>query len=154
MSKSLRPHARLPCPSPPLGVCSNSRPLSWWCHPIISFFVVPFFSCLQSFLASESSLMSNKLAPAVQGMLKSLFQHHSSKASILQCSAFYIVQLSHSYMTTGKTITLTIRTFVGKVMLLLFNTPSRFVPAFLPRSKRLLISWLQLPSTVILSPRK
>ena len=79
---------------------------------------------------------------AVQGTLKSLLQHHSSKASILQCSAFFTVQLSHLYMTTGKTIALTRWTFVGKVMSLLFNMPSRFVITFLPRSKRLLISWL------------
>ena len=80
---------------------------------------------------------------AVQGMLKSLLQHHSSKALILQCSAFFTVQLSHPYMTTGKTIALNIWTFVGKVMSLLFNMLSRFVIAFLPRSKCLLISWLQ-----------
>ena len=80
---------------------------------------------------------------AVQGTLKSLRQHHSSKASILQCSAFFTVQLSHSYTTTGKTIALTRRTFVGKVMSLLFNMLSSLVIAFLPRSKRLLISWLQ-----------
>ena len=79
---------------------------------------------------------------AVQGSLKSLFQHHSSKASILQCSAFFIVQLSHPYMTIGKTIALTRWTFVGIVMSLLFNMLSRFVIGFLPRSKRLLISWL------------
>ena len=91
---------------------------------------------------------------AVQGTLKSLLQHHHSKASILQCSAFFIVQLSHPYMTTEKTIALTIRTFVSKVMYLLFNTLSRFVIAFPPRSKRLLVSWLQSPSTVILEPRK
>ena len=83
---------------------------------------------------------------AVQGTLKSLLQHHSSKASILLCSAFFIVQLSHPYMTTGKTIALTRWTFVGKVMSLLFNTLSRLVITFLPRSKRLLISWLQSPS--------
>ena len=83
----------------------------------------------------------------VQGTLKSLLQHHSSKASVLQCSAFFVVQLSHPHMTTGKTIALTRRTFVGKVMSLLFIT-------FLPRSKRLLISWLQSTSAVILEPRK
>ena len=91
---------------------------------------------------------------AVQGTLKSLLQHHSSKASVLRCSAFFIVQLSHPYMTTGKTITLTRRTFAGKVMSLLFNMLSRLVITFLPRSKRLLISWLQSPSAVILEPRK
>ena len=91
---------------------------------------------------------------AVQGILKSLLQHHSSKTSILRHSAFFIVQLSHPYMTTGKTIALTRRTFVGKVISLLFNMLSRLVIAFLPRSKRLLISWLQSPSTVILEPPK
>ena len=90
---------------------------------------------------------------AVQGTLKSLLQHHSSKASILQHSAFFILQLSHPYMTTGKTIALTRRTFVGKVMSLLFNMLSRFVITFLPRSKCLLISWLQSPSAVILEPK-
>ena len=91
---------------------------------------------------------------AVQGTLKSLFQHHSSKASILKRSFFFMVQLSHPYMTTGKTIALTRQTFVGKVMSLLFNILSVLVIAFLPRSKRLLISWLQSPSAVILESRK
>ena len=91
---------------------------------------------------------------AVQGTLKSLLQHHSSKASYLWHSAFFIVQLSHPYMTTGKTIGLTRRTFVGKVMSLLFNMLSRLVITFLPRSKRLLISWLQSPSAVILEAPK
>ena len=91
---------------------------------------------------------------AVQGTLKSLLQHHSSKASILPCSAFFIVQLSHPYQTTGKTIALTRCTFVGKVMSLLFNMLSRLVLTFLPRSRYLLISWLQSPSAVILEPHK
>ena len=91
---------------------------------------------------------------AVQGTLKSLLQHHSSKASILWHSAFFIVQFSHSYMTTGKTIALTRWTFVGKVISLLFDMLSRLVIAFLPRSKHLLISWLQSPSAVILEPPK
>ena len=91
---------------------------------------------------------------AVQGTLKSLLQYHSSKASILQCSDFFMVQLSHPYMTTGKTIALTRWTFVGKVTSLLFNMLSRLVRAFLPRSKHLLISWLQSPSAVILEPKK
>ena len=91
---------------------------------------------------------------AVQGTLKSLLQHHSSKPSILWGSAFFIVQLSHPYMTTGKTIALTRWTFVGKVMSLLFNMLSRLVITFLPRSKHLLISWLQPPSAVILEPKK
>ena len=91
---------------------------------------------------------------AVQGTLKSLLQHHNSKASILCCSAFSVVQLSHPYMTTGKIITLTRWTFVGKVMSLLFNMLSRLVITFLPRSKLLLISWLQSPSAVMWEPRK
>ena len=91
---------------------------------------------------------------AVQGILRSLLQHHSSKALSLRCSAFFIVQLSHPYMTTGKTIALTRGTFVGKVMSLLFNMLSRLVIAFLPRRKCLLISWLQSPSAVILEPKK
>ena len=91
---------------------------------------------------------------AVHGTLKSLLQHYSSKASILQCSAFFIVQLSHPYMTTGKTIALTRQIFVGKVMSLLFNMLSRLVIALLPRSKCLLISRLQSPSAVILEPKK
>ena len=91
---------------------------------------------------------------AVQGTLKSLLQHHSSKASILQRSALFTVQLSHPYLTTGKTIALTRRNFVGKVMSLLFNMLSRLIISFLPRSNSLLISWLQLPSAVILEPPK
>ena len=91
---------------------------------------------------------------AVQGTLKSLLQHHSSKASILQCSAFFMVQLSHPYITTRKAIPFTRLTFVGKVMALLFNMLSRFVIAVLPRSKSLLISWLQSSSAVILEPKK
>ena len=86
--------------------------------------------------------------------LKSLLQHHSSKASILRCSVFFIVQLSHPYVTAGKTVALTRQTFVGKAMSLLFNMLSRLVVTFLPRSKRLLISWLQSPSAVILEPKK
>ena len=91
---------------------------------------------------------------AVQGTLKSLLQHHSSKASILRCSGFFGVQLSHPYMTTGKTIALTRQTFVDKVMSLLYNMLSRLVITFLPRRKHLLISWLQSPSAVILEPPK
>ena len=87
-------------------------------------------------------------------MLKSLLQHHSSKASILQCSIFFMVQLSHLYMTTGKTIALTLQTFVSKIMSLLFKMLSRLIIPFLPRSECLLISWLQSPSAVILEPKK
>ena len=106
------------------------------------------YSGLISFRMDCSDLLT------VQGTLKSLLQHHSSEASILQCSAFFIVQLSHPYMTTGKTIALTRRTFVGKVMCLLFNMLSRLVITFLPRSKCLVISWLPSPFAVILEPPK
>ena len=177
-------HARLPCPSPTPGTCSNSCPLSQWCHPTISPSVIPFCSCLQSFPASGffpvsqfftsgghkywgfsispskeySALISFRIdwlnLPAVQGTLKSLLQHHSSKASILWCSAFFMVQLSHPYMTTGKTRAMTRQTFVSKVVSVLFNMLSRLVTAFLPRNKCLLISWLQSPSAVILEPKK
>ena len=91
---------------------------------------------------------------AVQGTLMSLLQHHNSKASIFQCSAFFRVQLSHPYMTTGKTITFTRQTFVGNIVSLLFNMLSKFVIAFLPRSKLLSISWLQSPYAVIVEPKK
>ena len=91
---------------------------------------------------------------AIQGTCKSLLQHHSSKASILQCSAFFTFQLTHPYVTTGKTIALSRRTFVGKAMFLLFNMLSRLVITFIPRSKHLLIYWLQSPSAVILEPKK
>ena len=156
-------HTRLPCPSPIPGTCSNSCPSTWRCHPNMSTFAVPFSSYLQSFPASGSFRMSQFLANylsfsfsisssseysrlisfrmdwfdlfTAQGILKSLLQHHSSKASVLQRSTFFIVQLSHPYMTTGKTITLTRWTFVSKVMPLLFNMLSRMVIALLPRSK-------------------
>ena len=176
-------HARPPCPSPTPRIHPNPCPLSRWCHPTISSSAIPFSSCPQSLPASEFFPMSQlfvwgdwsfsfSITPsreipglisfrmdwldilAVQGTLKSLLQHHSSKASILWCSAFFIVQLSHPYMTTGKTIALTRRTFVGKVMSLFFNMLSRLVITFLPRSKCLLISWLQSPSAVILEPPK
>ena len=106
------------------------------------------YSGLISFMTDWLDLL------AVQGTVKSLLQYHSSKTSILRCSAFFIVQLSHPYMTNGKTIALTRWTFVGKVMSLLFNMLSRLVIAFLPRSKCLSISWLQKPFTVILEPKK
>ena len=116
------------------------------------------FSCSISHSNEYSGLISFRMdwleLLAVQGTLKRLLQHHSSKASIFQHSAFFIVQLSHSYMTIGKTIALTRWTFVGKVMSLLFNMLSRLVIAFLPRSKHLLISWLQSSSAVILEPKK
>ena len=116
------------------------------------------FSFIISPSNEHSGLISFRLDSmdlfAVQGILKSLLQHHSSKASILQCSAFFILQLSHPYMATGKPIALTVWTFVNKVISLLFNMLSRLLITFLPRSKDLLFSWLQLPSAVILEPRK
>ena len=174
-------HARLSCPSPTPRAYSKSYPSLWWCHPTISTSVIRFPTHLQSFPASGSFLMSCfftsggsfsfSISPsneysgltsfkmdwldllAVQGTLKSLLQHHSSKASILGCSAFFIIQLSHPYITTGKTIALTRRTCVGKVMSLLFKMLSWLVISFLPRSKHLLISWLPSPSAVILEPK-
>ena len=189
VSDSLRPHglqhAGLPCHSPSPRACSNSYPLSRWCHPIISS-VIPFSSCLLSFLSIR--VFSSKLALcirwpkywsfnfsispsnkysrlisfridcfdllAVQGTLKSLLQYHSSKASILWRSVFFMVQVSHPYMTTGKTKAMTVGTSVSKVMSLLFSMLFRFGIAFLLRSKCLLISWLQSPSAVILEPKK
>ena len=116
------------------------------------------FSFSMSLSNKYSGLISFKMdwldLLAVQGTLKSLLQHHSSKASILWCSTFFMVQLSHPYMTIGKTIVLTRQTFVSKVMSLLFNMLSLLVIAFLPRSKRLLIAWLKSPSAVILKPKK
>ena len=177
-------HASLPCPSPSPEACSHSWPLSQRYHPSISSSVVPFSSHLQSFPASGSSLVSwlftscgqrsfsFNISPsneysglisfridwfhrfAAQGTLKSLLQPHSSKASILQHSAFFMVQLSHTYMTTGKTIALTLQIFVTKVVSLFFNMLFKFVIAFLPKSKHLLILWLQPPSAVILEPKK
>ena len=132
---------------PRIRVFSNESVLCirWPKYWSFSFSISPSeYSGLISFRMDWLDLFS------VQGTLKSLLQHHSSKASILQRSAFFVVQLSHSHMTTGKTIALTRWTFVGKVMSPLFNMLSRLVMAFLPRSKRLSISWLQSPSTVIL----
>ena len=174
MSDSLWPcelqHARLPCPSPPPGACTNSCLSSWWCHPTISSSVVPFSSCIQSFPSSGSfprsqfftsggqsigvSALASVLPMNIQGWfplgltglislqskgLSSRLQYHSSKTSILQQSSFLMAQLSHLYMTARETIALTRWTFVSKVMSLLML--SRFVIAFLPRSKCLLISW-------------
>ena len=137
---------------PSIRVFSNESVLCirWPKYWSLSFSISPSneYSGLISFRIDWLDLL------AVQETLKSLLQHLSSKASILQCSAFFIVQLSHPYMTTGKTIALTRWTFVGKVMSLLFNILSRLVIAFLPRSKRLLISWLQSPSAVVLEAKK
>ena len=137
---------------PSIRVFSNESALCIRCpkHWSFSFRISPSnkYSGLISLRMDRLDLL------AVQGTLKSLLQHHSSKASILHHSAFFMVQVSHLYMTTGKTITLTRWTFVGKVMSLLSNMLSRLVIAFLPRSKCLLISWLQSPSAVILEPPK
>ena len=177
-------HARPPCPSPTPRVHPDSRPSSQWCHPAISSSVVlcscpkslpasGSFPMSQLFTwggqsigvsASASFLPKNTQdwSPlewtgwiSLQSKrFPRILQHHTSKASILRHSAFFTVQLSHPYMTTGKTIVLTRWTFVGKVMSLLFNMLSRLVITFLPRSKRLLISWLQSPSAVVLEPPK
>ena len=142
----------LPSIFPNIRVFSNESVLRirWPKYWSFSFSISPSseYSALISFRMDWLDLL------AVQGTLRSLFQHHSSKASILRCSAFFIVQLSHPYMTAGKTIALTRWTFVSEVMSLLFSILSTLVMAFLPRSKRLLISWLQLPSAVILEPKK
>ena len=169
VSDSLRPfepqHARPSCSSPTPWVYPNSCPLSRWCHLTISPSFVSFshlqsfpasgffqmrwpkywsFSCSRSPSNEHPGLFSFRMnwvdLLAVQETLKSIFQHHRSKASILQCSAFFMVQLSHPYRTTGKTIALTRWTFVGKVMSLLFNMLSRLIITFLPRSKCLIIS--------------
>ena len=182
MSNSLWPHelqhSRFPCPSPTPRACWNSiesvMPSNHLlCHPL--FLLLSIFPSIRIFSSESvlhikwpkcwefsispsneySGLISFKIDwfdLVVQRTLKSLLQHHSSKASILQCSAFFMVQLSHPYMTTGKTIALTRWAFVDKVMSLLFNMLSRLIIAFLPRSKHLLISWLQSPSAVILEP--
>ena len=147
----------------PFSSCLQSFPASR-SFPMSQFFTSGFFFQYWSFSLNispsneYSGLISFRMdwldLLAVQGTLKSLLQHHNSKASVLQCSAFFTVQLSHLCMTTGKTIVLTRWPFVEKVMFLLFNTLSRLVITFLPRSKFLLISWLQSPSAVILEPRK
>ena len=147
-----RPLLLLPPIPPSIRVFSNESTLHirWPKYWSFSFSIIP--------SKEHPGLISFRmdwLDPlAVQGSLKSLLQHHSSKTSILRCSTFFTVQLSHPYMTPGKTIALTRRTFVGKVMSLLLNMLSRLVITFLPRSKRLLISWLQSPSAVALEPPK
>ena len=174
---------RPPCSSPTPGVHSHSCPSSQWCHPAISSSVIPscpnpsehqsLFQWVNSshevakvleFQLQHHSLQRNRRADLLQNGLvgspctprdsQESSPNHSSKASILLHSAFFTVQLSHPYMTTGKPIALTRRTFFGKVMSLLLNVLSRLVITFLPRSKRLLISWLQSLSVVILEPKK
>jgi len=189
MSDSLQPHglqhARLPCPSPTPGACSNSCPLTQWCHPTILSSVVPFSSYLQSFPASRSFLISQLFTSGGQSIepsasasvlpisiqdwfplgLTGLISLQSKGLSrvfsdtTIQKHQFFDTQSSlrsnsHPYMTTGKTIALTRWTFVSKVIPLLFTMLSRFDIAFLPRSKCLLISWLQSPSAMILEPKK
>ena len=151
---AIQPSHPLSSPSPPVLNPSQNQGVFTWVsslHQVAKYWSFSFnispsneHSGLTSFRMDWLDLLS------VQGTLKSLLQHCSSKTSILWCSAFFIVQLSHPYMTTGKTIALTKWTFVGKVMSLLFNMLSRLVITFLPRSKRLLVSWLQSPSAVIL----
>ena len=147
-----RPLLLLPSMFPSIRIFSNESAvhLRWPKYWSFSFSISPAkeYSGLISFTIDWLDLL------AVQGTLRSLLQHHSSKASVLQCSACFTVQLSLLYMTTGKTIALTIQTFVSKVMPLPFNTVSRFVIAFLPRSNDLLISWLQSPFAVMLKPKK
>ena len=147
-----RPHFLLPPIPPSIRVFPSESTLRmrWPKDWSFSFSIIPSkeHPGLISFRMDWSDLL------AVHGTLRSLLQHHTSKASILRRSAFFTVQLSRPYMTTGKTIALTKRTFVGKVMSLLFNMISRLVITFLPRSKHLLISWLQSPSAVILEPKK
>ena len=148
----------LSCPSPPALNLSQHQGLFTWVSSLHQVAKYWSFSFSISPSSEHSGLISFRMdwlhLLAVQGIFKSLFQHHCSKASILRGSAFFIVQLSHPYMTTGKTIALTTRTFVDIVMSLLFNILSRLVSTFPPRCKRILISWLQSPSAVILGPRK
>ena len=176
-------HPRLSCPSPSSRVCWSSCLLSQWCHPTISSSFIPFSFCLQSFPASGSFQMSRLFVSGRQSIGASvsvllmniqgwfplgltdlislqskrfsrIFSNTSSKTPMLWHSVFFMVWLSHPYMTTGKTIALTRQTFAAKVMSLLFNMLSRLGVAFLPRSKCLLISWLQSPSAVILESKK
>ena len=158
VSDTIQPSHPLSSPSPPVLTFSQHQGLFKWVSSSHQVTKDWSFSFNISPSSEHPGLICFRMdwldLLAVQGTLKSLLQHHSSKASILQRSAFSIVQLSHPYMTTGETIALTRGTFVGKVMFLLFNMLSRLVITFLPRSKRLLISWLQLPSAVILEPRK
>ena len=184
MSNSLLPnglqHLRLPCPSPTPRGCSNSCPSSQWCHWTISCSAVSFSSssirvfsnesvlsirCQSVGVSASASVLPMNIqdqfllllmvwSPCIQVTLKSLLQQDNSKTSILQCSAFFMVQLSHPCMTTGKTIALIRQTFVSKVMSLLFKTLSKFVIAFIPKCKGLLLSWLQLTTAVILKPKK
>ena len=155
---AIQPSHPLSSPSPPALNLSQHQGLFQWVsssHQMAKYWS---FSFSISPSNEHSGLISFRIdwfdLLVVQGTLKSLLQHHSSKASILQCSAFFMVQISHPYMTTGKIIALTRCTFVGKQMFLVFNMLSMLVIAFLPRSKRLLISWVQSPPAVILEPKR
>ena len=158
VSDANQPSHPLLTPSPPAPNLSQHQNLFQWVNSLHE--AAKYWSCSFSIIPSKEhpGLISFRMdwldLLAVQGTFKSLLQHHSSKAPILWLSAFFTVQLSHPYMTTGKTIALTRWTLVGKVMSLLLNILSRLVITFLPRSKRLLISWLQSQSVVILEPRK
>ena len=159
VSDAIQPSHPLSPPSPPALNLSQHQGLFQWVSSLSQVSkVLESFSFSVSPSSEYSRLISFRMdwldLLAVQGTLKSLLQHHSSKASILWCSAFFMVRLSHPFMTIGKTKALIKWTFVGKVMSLLFNMLSRLVITFLPRSKRLLISWLQSPSTMILEPSK
>ena len=158
VSDAIQPSHPLLSPSLPALSLPQHQSLFQWVsssHQVANYWSLSFSISLSK---EYSGLISFRIdwfyLPAIQRTLKSLLQHHSSKASIPQCSAFFMVQLSHPYMTTGKTIALMIWIFVSKVMSLLFNTLSRFVIAFLPRSKRVLGSWLQSLSAWFWSPRK
>ena len=155
---AIQPSHPLSSPSPPAPNPSQHQGLFQWVSSLHEWPKYWSFSFSISPSNEHSGLISFRMdwldLLAVQGIFKSLLQHHSSKASIYWHSAFFTIQLSHPYMTTGKTIALTRWTFVGKVMSLLFNMLFRLVITFLPRSKRLLISWLQSPSAVILEPQK
>ena len=154
---AIQPSHRLSSPSPTFSLSQHQGLFQWVSssHQVYKVFESQLqHQSFQWIFRTDSFRMDWLDLFAAWETLSSLLQHHSSKASILQCSAFFIVQLSHPYMTTGKTVALTIRNFVGKVMSLLFNMLSRLVMAFLQRSKRLLISWLQSPSAVILEPKK
>ena len=156
VSDAIQPSHPLSSPSPPAFYLSQHQGLFQWVSSLHQVAKILKFSFSISPSNEYSGLISFRIdwfgLLAVHGTLKSLLQHHNLKASILQCSPFLMVQLSHPYMTNGKTTALTIWTFVGKVMSLLFNVLSRLVTAFLPRRKHLLISWLQSPFAVILEP--
>ena len=153
---AIQPSHLLSSPSPPAPNSSQHQGLFQWVNSLHEVAKVLEFQLQHQSFQWTPGLISFKMdwlgLLAVQGTLKSLLQHHSSKASIFQCSAFLRVQLSHPYMTTGRTIAFTRRTFVGKEMSLLFNMLSRLIITFLPKSKCLLISWMQSPSAVILEP--